>query len=196
MNIECIDCGSPNLRTKNPPLCNPCRMIRWRTKGKTELMASGHYGYCAWCKKPKPEHDQIFCSMKCVSEHARSLRPEANRICRNCGTGFRTNPAYIARRNNSGLYCSRDCYVDYSRSHGRPGVDGAGYLVKNGNRVHRKIMEEYLGRKLDKSEHVHHINRDKTDNRIENLQLMSESEHHSLHSRAMWKKRKNDTVRS
>lgn len=42
---------------------------------------------------------------------------------------------------------------------------------------HRYIMERHIGRKLGPKEHIHHINRIKDDNRIENLQIVSPSEH-------------------
>lgn len=44
-------------------------------------------------------------------------------------------------------------------------------------------MEQYLGRRLNRYEVVHHLNGNKMDNRIENLQLMSLSEHTRLHNK-------------
>lgn len=47
---------------------------------------------------------------------------------------------------------------------------------------HRLIMERHLGRHLEANEVVHHINEVRTDNRLENLQLLTKSSHTKLHN--------------
>ena len=49
---------------------------------------------------------------------------------------------------------------------------------------HRVIMEHHIGRKLGFNEVVHHINGDRKDNRIENLEIMSRSEHSRMHHKS------------
>lgn len=46
--------------------------------------------------------------------------------------------------------------------------------------LHRVIWERHHG-KIPKGYHVHHINADKSDNRIENLECLSPSDHGKLH---------------
>lgn len=48
--------------------------------------------------------------------------------------------------------------------------------------VHRAVMEEFIGRKLKTDEIVHHINSDRLDNRIENLELMKKIDHLKMHA--------------
>jgi len=68
-------------------------------------------------------------------------------------------------------------YGPYIRKDGRKHVI---IVDDEGNRVTKSyprfLMEEYLGRSLLPTETVDHINNDFTDNRIENLQLLSLTE--------------------
>lgn len=111
-------------------------------------------------------------------------------ICKFC------NSRYVKVKHKQ-VYCSWTCKSKYNvleRTHswkggkrkereytflyipGHPLAGKRNYVPE-----HRLVMSEHIGRMLEPGEQVHHINGNKSDNRIENLSLLSKSEHMRLH---------------
>lgn len=76
---------------------------------------------------------------------------------------------------------------NYFDKKGRTGtISKSGYrilTIRNKREYeHRLIWEKYYG-EIPKGFHIHHKNGNKLDNRIENLELISNSEHQKIHSK-------------
>lgn len=58
------------------------------------------------------------------------------------------------------------------------------YATKNGYvLLHRVVLENHLGRLLDKSEVVHHKDGNKLNNSVDNLEVLTQSEHAKIHAK-------------
>ena len=115
--------------------------------------------------------------------------PKYWKICEACGERFE-----MVRPDKPNRYCSQACTRSRNGGHNRkPEVwwsNQKGYIegrvwangVQRQVKQHRWVIEQAIHRRLERDEHVHHINGEKADNRIENLEIVHAGEHSHSHN--------------
>ncbi|RQW19877.1 hypothetical protein EH196_06950 [Bacillus sp. C1-1] len=103
------------------------------------------------------------------SQKGRTFSEETKKKMSEARKGFRLAGNY---ENFRGVRNRSDGYIqNYVPEH--PNATRDGYVME-----HRLVMEKCIGRYLKKDEEVHHINKNKKDNRIENLHLFASKKDH------------------
>ena len=108
------------------------------------------------------------------------------KVCEVCGVEFK---GYGVR------FCSKRCYGTTRRGANNPRFNG-GMSESQGRTIvvardgswefyYRVLMAAHLGRDLRSDEIVHHINGDHTDDRLENLEVVTRADHIELHRDAL-----------
>lgn len=157
---------------------------RFRNHGHTNLVRFPIESRC--CKncnkffKPNDNRKQIYCSKKC---HYSFHSPKKCKI-KKCNKI--SNTYYGGAK---GFCCMH--YKRFIRNgdpnktiyHGSGFIKEGYYMFSNKIKRARLIMEKHIGRQLKSNEHIHHINENKLDDRIENLQIVSQSQHAKIHNK-------------
>jgi len=155
---------------KNIPLVNSGKLCKISECKKNSLSL----GYCAaHYSKFKKYGDpfgsrKILTGMPCSTKDCKGLTV-AKGMCANCYALYKrygdpTKRSLWFHKRNKEIVDDKGYILVYARHHEN---------ATRGSRVakHRLVMSEYLGRPLRKNENVHHINGDRQDNRLENLEL-------------------------
>jgi hypothetical protein len=94
-----------------------------------------------------------------------------------------------AQRESASVRGEKHWNYKNGKSKGKNGyvvLNGAGRKRDGRQYEHRMVMEEIIGRKLDRKEVVHHIDRNRTNNSPDNLMLFAnDTEHHKYHREAV-----------
>lgn len=155
--------------------CNHCDTIIWKRKSQIEL------------------HDKHYCNLKCLGKSKTTLRIVQ---CAKCLKDFNRNPSQISQSKSGLQFCTKSCSVSYWNSKIKFGKNHPNW--KNGSQSYRARALRYYDakcvRKLcpfknidvpHKMLDVDHIDKNRSNNNIENLQVLCVW-CHALKTRKLW----------
>ena len=125
-------------------------------------------------KRRKPVSDKERANRSKAQKGKVISEKQRRQISENNSCNFNGLNGYGHTKKHNGGYV-----LAYAPKHPRAHKDG--YVM-----LHTVIMERAIGRYLNEGEVVHHINRNKEDNRLENLRLMDKKEHMRMHMKERW----------
>lgn len=157
--MVCCNCGT-NFESSNKDKKYCCSKCYNLSKQKRHYAKSGKgSGICIKCgiSFKKTNAKQKYCTLVCFGKSQRKYLDIPDCIL-NSHRKVDKNIGYVR------VYCP-----DHREANNR------GYVYE-----HRLLMEQFLGRELLKTEVVHHKNKKRWDNRLENLEVMDRRAHSIL----------------
>lgn len=177
--LKCEHCGVEYERNQK----NTGRFCSWRCYFRSRKPSKT----CEQCGKPVPVTARRYCSRNCFLESRRTGREKP---CGQCKKAMWVEPHQVQKRfcsvacKNEGIklqgpgakYQRKDGYIAvYYPTH--PDATSQGVILE-----HRLVAEQKYGRRILRTEQVHHLNHVRDDNRPENLEVISPGDHQRISS--------------
>lgn len=148
----CQECGTQYNRKQYQKRCNDCRNFNCTNCGNTFLITP-----VQWWHYKKGITKALFCSNKCKNSYFAEHNPTKGMPSPN------RYPIGSKRIKSDGYILVK--------------IKNTSYQWNDWVPEHRYILEQHLGRPLMRNELIHHIDQNRQNNSLDNLQIVNASEH-------------------
>lgn len=120
-----------------------------------------------------------FCSRSCSASRPRKTKTP-NSVCAYCGTSFYKRPSSITKSKSGFVFCCREHKDLAQRLNGITAIQPPHYGTGNGHKTGRLIAIRHLPHQCNRCGYdrdirileVHHIDRDPSNNQLDNLEIL------------------------